>query len=166
MFFNHYLLPESLRYIVQINYSRQHRILSLRALSSARPRSLPQSPHFRFVQQSIRIRVAALSTITNAITKDHRELEQYYNEVIGSNDHDHQERYGNQFVWELARHSVGEELVVYPALEKHLGSQGHQMAEHDREEHHKASFFSVLINVKRICLIFKRSRSYSNNSRT
>ncbi|KAG8408133.1 hypothetical protein J3459_018147 [Metarhizium acridum] len=80
---------------------------------------------------------AAMSTISAAITKDHRELEQYYNEVINNpNNHDHQQRFGNQFTWELARHSVGEELVVYPAFEKYLGKEGKEMAEHDRKEHH------------------------------
>lgn len=79
-----------------------------------------------------------MSTISDAIIKDHRELEQYYNEVVNNvNNYDHQQRFGNQFIWELARHSVGEELVVYPAFEKHMGSKGHEMAEHDRKEHHK-----------------------------
>jgi len=78
-----------------------------------------------------------MSTISDVIFKDHRELEQCYNEVINSNDHDHQERYGNQFTWELARHSVGEELVVYPAFEKYITPNGKQMAEKDRQEHHQ-----------------------------
>jgi len=77
-----------------------------------------------------------MTTITDPIVKDHRELEQYYNEIVNSNDHDHQARFGNQFIWELARHSVGEELVVYPAFEKYLGDKGHEMAEEDRKEHH------------------------------
>jgi hypothetical protein len=78
------------------------------------------------------------ATISAAITKDHRELEQYYNEVVNNvGNPDHQQRYGNQFVWELARHSVGEELVVYPAFEKHLGAEGKQIAEEDRKEHHQ-----------------------------
>jgi len=78
-----------------------------------------------------------MSTISAAITKDHRELEQYYKEVVNnSNNFDHQQRYGNQFTWELARHSVGEELVVYPAFEKYLGTRGKEMAENDRQEHH------------------------------
>ncbi|KAH8193740.1 hypothetical protein TruAng_012094 [Truncatella angustata] len=81
-------------------------------------------------------RIAAMSTITEAITKDHRELEEYYNQVINSNDADHRVRYGNEFTWELARHSVGEELIVYPAMEKYLGHQGKQLADKDREEHH------------------------------
>jgi len=78
-----------------------------------------------------------MSTITDAITKDHRELEQYYNEVVNSTDHDHQQRFGNQFTWELARHSVGEELVVYPAFEEYMGPEGKEMADSDRREHHK-----------------------------
>ncbi|KAF2840859.1 hypothetical protein M501DRAFT_931064 [Patellaria atrata CBS 101060] len=77
-----------------------------------------------------------MSTISEAIKHDHRELEQYYNEVVNSSDPDHQQRYGNQFTWELARHSVGEELIVYPAFEKYLGPEGKQMADKDREEHH------------------------------
>uniref|UniRef100_A0A0B7KLF5 Hemerythrin-like domain-containing protein n=1 Tax=Bionectria ochroleuca TaxID=29856 RepID=A0A0B7KLF5_BIOOC len=78
-----------------------------------------------------------MSTIQDAIVKDHSELEQYYNEVVNSNDHDHQQRFGNQFTWELARHSVGEELVVYPAFEKYIGDKGKAMADNDRQEHHQ-----------------------------
>jgi hypothetical protein len=79
-----------------------------------------------------------MATITEAITKDHREIEQYYNEVVNNpGNHDHQQRFGNQFTWELARHSIAEELVVYPAFEKYLGNEGKQMAEDDRKEHHQ-----------------------------
>ncbi|CAG9939344.1 unnamed protein product [Clonostachys rosea f. rosea IK726] len=78
-----------------------------------------------------------MTAIKDAIVKDHRELEKYYNEIINSKDHDHQERFGNQFTWELARHSVGEELVVYPAYEKYMGDKGKAMADEDRQEHHK-----------------------------
>ncbi|OAA40076.1 HHE domain containing protein [Cordyceps fumosorosea ARSEF 2679] len=79
-----------------------------------------------------------MSTISSAIIKDHRELKQYYDEVVNNpSNHDHQQRYGNQFTWELARHSVAEELVVYPALEKYLGDRGKQLADEDRQEHHQ-----------------------------
>lgn len=78
-----------------------------------------------------------MSSVSDAVIKDHRELEQYYNEVINSADRDHQQRFGNQFVWELARHSIGEELVVYPAMEKYMGTKGKEMADHDRQEHHR-----------------------------
>jgi len=85
----------------------------------------------------LRTSIAAMSTITEAITTDHRELEQYYNEVVQSSDLEHQERFGNQFTWELARHSVAEELIVYPAFELYLGHEGKAMAEKDRKEHHE-----------------------------
>jgi len=76
-------------------------------------------------------------TVMDALTKDHSELKTYYNEIINNpNNLDHMERYGNQFTWELARHSVAEELIIYPAFEKYLGSKGHEMAEKDRKEHH------------------------------
>jgi len=79
-----------------------------------------------------------MSTISDAVIEDHQEMEEYYNEVINSKDPDHQQRYGNQFIWELARHAVAEELVVYPAMEKLLGAEGKKKADEDRAEHHKA----------------------------
>jgi len=78
-----------------------------------------------------------MSTITDAITKDHREIEQYCSEVVNSSDLDHQQRYGNQFTWELARHSIAEEPTVYPAFEKYLGDEGKAKAEKDRKQHHE-----------------------------
>lgn len=86
-----------------------------------------------------------MSTISDAITKDHRELEKCYNEVINSDDVDHKTRYGNQFTWELARHSVAEELLVYPAMEKYIGKEGHDHAEKDRKQHHQVGLVLALI---------------------
>uniref|UniRef100_A0A0B7KFM7 Hemerythrin-like domain-containing protein n=1 Tax=Bionectria ochroleuca TaxID=29856 RepID=A0A0B7KFM7_BIOOC len=98
-----------------------------------------------------------MTAIKDAIVKDHRELEKYYNEIINSKDHDHQERFGNQFTWELARHSVGEELVVYPAYEKYMGDKGKAMADEDRQEHHKVSSITTVAAMapQRILTIFK-----------
>jgi hypothetical protein len=95
----------------------------------------------QIVRVSVNTRLASIraaSTISEAITKDHRELKQYYDEIVNNPDNiDHQTRFGNQFTWELARHSVAEELLVYPALEKYLGDKGKEHADHDRAEHHK-----------------------------
>jgi hypothetical protein len=41
--------------------------------------------------------------------------------------------------WELARHSVAEELVLCPALERYLG-EGSVVAEKIREQHQSVSF--------------------------
>lgn len=85
-----------------------------------------------------RIQAAFNSTISEAITHDHRELKTYYNEIVDNpDDIDHVTRYGNQFTWELARHSVAEELLVYPAMEKYMGEKGKQHAESDRKQHHE-----------------------------
>lgn len=47
-------------------------------------------------------------TVTEAVTHDHRELEDYYNNIKKAPDYDTATRWQNQFVWELARHSIGE----------------------------------------------------------
>ncbi|GKU11115.1 unnamed protein product [Fusarium langsethiae] len=60
-----------------------------------------------------------MSAISDAVTEDHRELKKYYNEV------------------ELARHSVREELVIYPAMEKYIGTKGKSLADEDRHKHHE-----------------------------
>jgi hemerythrin superfamily protein len=81
----------------------------------------------------------AMSSISDVIKKDHAELKEYADNIRNAKDDDTKVRWQNQFTWELARHSIGEELVVYPALEKHLGGQGQQMADKDRAEHQTVS---------------------------
>lgn len=79
---------------------------------------------------------APSTSIVEAIKQDHRELESYYNKIVKATDEDTKIRYQNQFTWELARHSIGEELLLYPAFEKYLGD-GKTRAKRDREEHRK-----------------------------
>jgi hypothetical protein len=110
---------------------------SIRAILTPQLRAAIKPRTFRLQQNPIRFQTAAMSAISDAITKDHRELRQYYNEVVNSSDPDHQQRFGNQFVWELARHSIGEELIVYPAMEKYMGDRGKKLADDDRQEHHE-----------------------------
>ena len=110
--------------------------LSRIAIRKARP-----SLYFRqhFVSSLIRFFAGAtalenMPRIIDAIKKDHRELEAYYNTIVKSGDPDQQTRFQNQFIWELARHSISEELVVYPAFERYLKG-GSTIAEKDRHEH-------------------------------
>ncbi|EAW09084.1 HHE domain protein [Aspergillus clavatus NRRL 1] len=72
--------------------------------------------------------------ITDTVKQDHRQLEACYDKIMHATDRDDQIRFQNLFTWELARHSIGEELVVYPAFEKHL-PDGVSMADKDRREH-------------------------------
>jgi len=76
-----------------------------------------------------------VSAVSAAIIKDHREIEDYYKNIVNAKDNDEAERWQNQFTWELARHSIAEELVVYPAFERNLGDNGKTMANKDRDEH-------------------------------
>lgn len=74
-------------------------------------------------------------SVSEAITSDHRDLDTYFENIMAAPDQDTATRWQNQYVWELARHSIGEELVVYPAFEKYLGEKGKEMADKDRAEH-------------------------------
>ncbi|KAJ5773240.1 hypothetical protein N7457_008136 [Penicillium paradoxum] len=80
--------------------------------------------------------IAMASRISETIRQDHREIESYYNHIISMPDENDRKKWQNLFTWELARHSIGEELVVYPAFEKHLPA-GTEIADKDRQEHQK-----------------------------
>lgn len=86
-----------------------------------------------------------IGRITDTVKQDHREIEACYQRIINAKDRDEQTRYQNLFTWELARHSIGEELVVYPAFEKHL-PDGISMAEKDRREHQTVHSHLTLIS--------------------
>ena len=87
--------------------------------------------------------MSSSSTVTSVITHDHRELEEFYNNIISSTDSDTKIRWQNQFTWELARHSIGEEIVVYPAMEKYV-PEGKALADKDREEHQTVSWKLII----------------------
>ncbi|KAJ5480421.1 hypothetical protein N7530_005930 [Penicillium desertorum] len=74
------------------------------------------------------------SRILPAIKHDHHELESHSNKILSSANPDEKTRFQNQFVWELARHLIGEELVVYPALIESL-PDGQGIADKNRLEH-------------------------------
>lgn len=68
------------------------------------------------------------------IAHEHRELEYHTHKILNSKDPDEQTRYQNLLTWELARHVISEELVVYPALAKHV-DDGQDRADKRRIEH-------------------------------
>ncbi|KAI5777022.1 hypothetical protein EDC01DRAFT_624495 [Geopyxis carbonaria] len=79
-------------------------------------------------------------TISDALATDHRELEAYYSKMLDTSttgDLETRQRYQNQFSWLLAKHVVGEEIVVYPAYEKYLGALGHATAVEERASHQR-----------------------------
>ncbi|TVY46738.1 putative hemerythrin-like protein [Lachnellula occidentalis] len=100
---------------------------------AARPNLAAIHP-FKFKHNTF-ISRAAISTISDVIKKDHQEIKEYADNIRTATDDDSKTRWQNQFTWELTRHSIGEELVVYPAFAKHLGPKGQAMADKDRDEH-------------------------------
>ncbi|KAL1742103.1 hypothetical protein HDZ31DRAFT_66282 [Schizophyllum fasciatum] len=75
-------------------------------------------------------------TLTAAIKEDHEEMYEYYDKYTqASGDVDAQERWARQLIWEIARHAVGEEIVVYPLMEQHMGEKGLKLADQDRADH-------------------------------
>ncbi|KFZ16036.1 hypothetical protein V501_02432 [Pseudogymnoascus sp. VKM F-4519 (FW-2642)] len=76
-----------------------------------------------------------MSTITNAISRDHRELADYYKNILNAPDSDTSTRWQNQFTWALTRHLVAEEFVLYPAFEETLGERGRIIVDKEQFEH-------------------------------
>ncbi|KAJ5234121.1 uncharacterized protein N7469_003289 [Penicillium citrinum] len=61
-----------------------------------------------------------MNRITHTISADHRDLAQCYHRIIDATDENGQTCHQNQFTWQLARHLVGEEVVLFPAMEKYI----------------------------------------------
>lgn len=72
--------------------------------------------------------------ILDTIRDEHQEMESVYNNLLRARDPEEQTAFQNKFTWELARHAVGEELVVYPAIERYV-RDGMETADKDRREH-------------------------------
>jgi hypothetical protein len=73
------------------------------------------------------------------------QMYEYYDQYVKANgDPDAQERWARQLIWEVARHAVGEELVIYPLMEKHLGEEGKKLADQDRADHQVRFCISTL----------------------
>ena len=77
---------------------------------------------------------APRARILPTIQHEHREIEYHTHKILKSSDPDEQTRYQNLLTWELARHIISEELVVYPALAKHV-DDGQGRADKRRIEH-------------------------------
>ncbi|CAO1597548.1 MAG: hypothetical protein LQ349_005816 [Xanthoria aureola] len=74
-------------------------------------------------------------TISEAISGDHKSLDEYADRIRSSTSLEDKIKWRNQLTWALARHAISEELTMYPAMEKHLGEEGLQLTNTDREQH-------------------------------
>ncbi|OQV20316.1 putative hemerythrin-like protein [Hypsibius exemplaris] len=72
------------------------------------------------------------------ILDDHLEIRAFCKEIQKHRDNPKEAiKWFHQLTWEVARHSVAEELVLYPLMEQELGSWGKQMADDSRADHQR-----------------------------
>jgi hemerythrin superfamily protein len=72
--------------------------------------------------------------VVDELTTDHREATALLDELLGAGNPEMRRDMADTVITELVRHSVAEEMYVYPAMRKHL-PDGEQAVAHDIEEH-------------------------------
>jgi hemerythrin superfamily protein len=72
--------------------------------------------------------------VVDELTTDHREVTALLDELLDTSDPQTRRDMADTAITELVRHSVAEEMYVYPAMRDHLPDGG-QSVEHDIEEH-------------------------------
>jgi hemerythrin superfamily protein len=72
--------------------------------------------------------------VVDVLTTDHREATALIAQIWTTTDPEQRRDLTDTLISELVRHSVAEEMHVYPAMKKHL-PDGEQAVEHDTEEH-------------------------------
>jgi len=72
------------------------------------------------------------------ILDDHKEIRAFCTKIQEERDNPKEAiKWFHQLTWEVARHSVAEELVLYPMMEKELGINGKEMADSSRADHQR-----------------------------
>jgi hemerythrin-like domain-containing protein len=72
--------------------------------------------------------------VVDLLTTDHHEVIDLLQQIKISTDAEERRDLADTVISELVRHSVAEEMYVYPAMKKYL-PDGDQAVEHDVEEH-------------------------------
>jgi hemerythrin superfamily protein len=72
--------------------------------------------------------------VIDMLTSDHREVEGLITEIRRAESGEDRRELADVLIAELVRHSVAEEMHVYPAMREHL-PDGDEAVEHDVEEH-------------------------------
>jgi hemerythrin superfamily protein len=74
------------------------------------------------------------SDVLDVLTTDHAEFGELLELITTTVDPEHRRELADQLIGELVRHSVAEEMYVYPAMRDHL-PDGDEAVEHDTQEH-------------------------------
>jgi hemerythrin-like domain-containing protein len=74
--------------------------------------------------------------VIDELTTDHREALDLLDRISSITDPNERRDLADTMISEVVRHSVAEEMYVYPAMREHL-PDGEQAVKHDTEEHQK-----------------------------
>jgi len=100
-----------------------------------RPLSIYSQPAKNFgIMDKVTGMFGSKEDIADDIVKDHRELETYYKNYKDAKTIEDGHKWFNQFLWEICRHSVAEEVIFYNMLESQ-GKEGKELSEKSREDH-------------------------------
>jgi hypothetical protein len=77
---------------------------------------------------------AAEQDVVDVLTTDHHEVLDLLQQIKVTTNDEERRDLADTVISELVRHSVAEEMYVYPAMRKHL-PDGKKAVEHDIEEH-------------------------------
>ena len=72
--------------------------------------------------------------VIDVLTTDHREATELIEQIRSTADPEQRRDLADSLISELVRHSVAEEMYVYPAMRDHLPN-GDEAVEHDTSEH-------------------------------
>src|SRR6476620_8358223 len=76
----------------------------------------------------------AQQDVVDILTADHHEVLDLLQQIKTSTDNEQRRELADTVIGELVRHSVAEEMYVYPAMRRHL-PDGDEAVAHDVEEH-------------------------------
>ncbi|KAK3842659.1 MAG: hemerythrin HHE cation binding domain protein [Linnemannia gamsii] len=145
LLFPHRMLSSRLRHIAATRRTLlPHTTATVAASASISSANHYYRHHRHLSTSSIMTQATTQQRISEPVKKDHRELEEYYHKILDAKDEEEKTRWANQFTWELARHSVGEELVMYPQMKKSI-EDGDALVEKDLREHQEASLLFVFL---------------------
>ncbi|WP_214369349.1 hemerythrin domain-containing protein [Pseudonocardia sp. H11422] len=72
--------------------------------------------------------------VVDVLTADHREVQELLQQLQATDDAEQRRDMADTAIGELVRHSVAEEMYVYPVMREHLPN-GEEAVQHDVEEH-------------------------------
>jgi len=75
--------------------------------------------------------------IEDCLTSDHNDIRKYYDCYNTAVEYKDKQKFFNQIGWEIARHSVAEEIVVYPVIRERV-PDGNIIADDSIEDDRKA----------------------------